>query len=155
MRGLKVFETTRHFLYTLLWLALKKLSKSLIMCNIKVTCALKWACKLSPKTLTYANVISAFHATPIRVRTHNGFVSDLLKWALKCRFYATGPSIALHCISGTFLSIYDLLSGMEYRGPINSTKLLISRSDASFNVLSLNSLKEFSSLEHYQYVKCF
>ena len=27
------------------------------------------------------------------------------------------------------VSIYDLLSAMKYRGPINSTKLLISRSE--------------------------
>ena len=26
------------------------------------------------------------------------------------------------------VSVYDLLSAMEYRGPVNSTKLLISRS---------------------------
>ena len=40
-------------------------------------------------------VLSAFHATPINVpiTTHNGFASDLLKWALiiKSRFYATWP----------------------------------------------------------------
>ena len=38
-------------------------------------------------------MLSAFHATPVSVpiTTHNGFVSDLLKWALKSRFYATGP----------------------------------------------------------------
>ena len=38
-------------------------------------------------------VLSAFHATPVSVpiTTHNGFVSDLLKWALKSRFYATWP----------------------------------------------------------------
>ena len=31
------------------------------------------------------------------------------------------------------VSIYDLLSAMEYRGPINSTKLLISRSNRRYN----------------------
>ena len=25
--------------------------------------------------------------------THNGFVGDVLKWALKCRSYATGPAL--------------------------------------------------------------
>ena len=35
-------------------------------------------------------VLSAFHATPVSVP---GFVSDLLKWKLKCRFYATGPPV--------------------------------------------------------------
>ena len=35
-------------------------------------------------------VLSVFHATPVKC-THNGFLSDLLKWALKRRFYATGP----------------------------------------------------------------
>ena len=38
-------------------------------------------------------VLSAFHPTPpsVPITTHNGFVSDLLKWALKSTFYATGP----------------------------------------------------------------
>ena len=38
-------------------------------------------------------VLGVFHATPVSVpiTTHNGFVSDLLKWALKSRFYSTGP----------------------------------------------------------------
>ena len=31
------------------------------------------------------------------------------------------------------VSLYDLLSTMEYRGPLNSTKLLISRSVISLN----------------------
>ena len=33
--------------------------------------------------------------------THNGFVSDLLKWALKCMFYATRPWTRLHKTSVT------------------------------------------------------
>ena len=57
--------------------------------HIKVTCAFKWARKLPRKTETYESA----KCVPCNTRkcTHNGFVSDLLKWALKCRFYATGP----------------------------------------------------------------
>ena len=67
----------------------KKKSESLIKYYIKVTCALKWARKLPRKTETYESA----KCVPCNTRkcTHNGFVSDLLKWALKCRFYATGP----------------------------------------------------------------
>ena len=38
-------------------------------------------------------MLSTFHATPVIVpiTTHNRFLSDPLKWALKSRFYATGP----------------------------------------------------------------
>ena len=55
----------------------------------KVTCALKWARKLPRKTETYESA----KCVPCNTRkcTHNGFVSDILKWALKCKFYATGP----------------------------------------------------------------
>ena len=69
--------------------SLKKKSESLIKYYIKVTCALKWARKLPRKTETYESA----KCVPCNTRkcTHNGFVSDLLKWALKCRFYATGP----------------------------------------------------------------
>ena len=56
---------------------------------IKVTCAFKWARKLPRKTVTYESAKCVSCNT--RKCTHNGFVSDLLKWALKCRFYATGP----------------------------------------------------------------
>ena len=69
--------------------SLKKKSESLIKYYIKVTCAFKWARKLPRKTVTYESVKCVSCKT--RKCTHNGFVSDLLKWALKCRFYATGP----------------------------------------------------------------
>ena len=70
--------------------SLKKKSESLIKYYIKVTCALKWARKLPRKTETYESA----KCVPCNTRkcTHNGFVSDLLKWTLKSRFYATGPS---------------------------------------------------------------
>ena len=69
--------------------SLKKKSESLIKYYIKVTCAFKWARKLPRKTETYESA----KCVPCNTRkcTHNGFVSDLLKWALKCRFYPTGP----------------------------------------------------------------
>ena len=69
--------------------SLKKKSESLIKYYIKVTCPLKWARKLPRKTETYESAT----CVPCNTRkcTHNGFVSDLLKWALKCRFYAPGP----------------------------------------------------------------
>ena len=51
----------------------------------KVTYAFKWARELQRKTETYES------AKCVPCNTLNGFVSDLLKWALKCRFYATGP----------------------------------------------------------------
>ena len=56
---------------------------------IKVTCAFKWARKLPRKTETYESA----KCVPCNTRkcTHNRFVRDLLKWALKCRFSATGP----------------------------------------------------------------
>ena len=81
--------------------SLKKKSESLIKYYIKVTCAFKWARKLPRKTETYESA----KCVPCNTRkcTHNGFVSDLLKWALKCRFYATGPW-TLSCIK-----IYVLL----------------------------------------------
>ena len=60
---------------------------------IKVTCAFKWARKLPRKTETYESAKCVPRST--RKCTHNGFLSDLLKWALKCRFYATGPWRAL------------------------------------------------------------
>ena len=41
----------------------------------------------SAKTVTYESAKCVSCNT--RKCTHNGFVSDLLKWALKCRFYAT------------------------------------------------------------------
>ena len=68
----------------------KKESESLIKYYIKVTCALKWARKLPRKTETCESA----KCVPCNIRkcTHNGFVSDLLKWALKCGFYATGPT---------------------------------------------------------------
>ena len=71
--------------------SLKKKSESLIKYYIKVT----WARKLQRKTETYESA----KCVPCNTRkcTHNGFVSvsvnpypDLLKWALECRFYATG-----------------------------------------------------------------
>ena len=72
--------------------SLKKKSESLIKYYIKVTCAFKWARKLPRKTETYESA----KCVPCNTRkcTHNGFVSDLLKWALKCRFYATGPRLS-------------------------------------------------------------
>ena len=76
--------------------SLKKKSESLIKYYIKVTCALKWARKLPRKTETYESA----KCVPCNTRkcTHNGFVSDLLKWALKCRFYATGPWVLYKCL---------------------------------------------------------
>ena len=52
---------------------------------MKVTCAFKRARKLPRKTETYESA----NCVPCNTRkcTHNGFVSDLLKWVLKCRFY--------------------------------------------------------------------
>ena len=49
--------------------------------------------KIPRKTETYESA----KCVPCNTRkcTHNGFVSDLLKWALKCRFYATDPGIYL------------------------------------------------------------
>ena len=69
--------------------SLKKKSESLIKYYIKVTCVLKGARKLTRKTETYESA----KCVPCNTRkcTHNGFVSDRLKWALKGRFYATGP----------------------------------------------------------------
>ena len=63
---------------------------SLIKYYIKVTCALKWARKL-PRNKT--EIYESAKCVPCNTRKcpHNGFVSELLKWALKCRFYATGP----------------------------------------------------------------
>ena len=48
--------------------------------------------RLPRKTVTYESA----KCVPCNTRkcTHNGFVSDLLKWALKCRFYATGPRLS-------------------------------------------------------------
>ena len=59
----------------------KKKSESLIKYYVKVTCALKWARKLPRITETYESA----KCVPCNTRkcTHNGFVSDLLKWALK------------------------------------------------------------------------
>ena len=74
--------------------SLKKKSKSLMKYYIKVTCAFKWTRKLPRKRVTYESAKCVSCNT--RKCTHNGFVSDLLKWALKCRFYATGPRARLH-----------------------------------------------------------
>ena len=59
------------------------------MYNIKVTCALKWARKLSRKTETYESA----KCVPCNTRkcTHNGFVSVLLKWVLSAGFMQPGP----------------------------------------------------------------
>ena len=56
---------------------------------IKVTCAFKWARKLPRKTETYESA----KCVPCNTRkcTRNGFLSDLLKWALKCRLMQPGP----------------------------------------------------------------
>ena len=56
---------------------------------IKVAYAFKWARELQRKTETYESA-KCVPCNTLKC-THNGFVSDLLKWALKCRFYATGP----------------------------------------------------------------
>ena len=74
---------------------------------IKVTCAFKWARKLPRKTETYESA----KCVPCNTRkcTHNGFVSDLLKWALKCRFYATGPRAPEKLIKGSRLRYAFLL----------------------------------------------
>ena len=40
-------------------------------------------------------VLSVFHATPVSVPITDS-LSDLLKRALKCRFYATGPRCSSH-----------------------------------------------------------
>ena len=63
----------------------KKKSESLMKYYMKVTCAFKRARKLPRKTETYESA----KCVPCNTRkcTHNGFVSDLLKWVLKCRFY--------------------------------------------------------------------
>ena len=68
--------------------SIKKKIESLIKYCIKVTFAFKWARKLPHKTVTYESA----KCVPCNTRkcTHNGFVSELLKWALKCGFYATG-----------------------------------------------------------------
>ena len=66
---------------------------------IKVTCAFKWACKLPRKTETYESA----KCVPCNTRkcTRNGFLSDLLKWALKCRLMQAGPDPwQKHHISG-------------------------------------------------------
>ena len=68
---------------------LKEKSESLIKYYIKVTCAFKWARKWPRKTVSYESAKCVPYNTS--ECNHNGFVSDLLKWALKCRFYATGP----------------------------------------------------------------
>ena len=67
---------------------IKKKSESLIKYYVKVTCAFKWARKLPRKRVTYESAKCVSCNT--RKCTHNGFVSDLLKWALQFR-YATGP----------------------------------------------------------------
>ena len=67
----------------------KRKSESLIKYYIKVTCAFKWARKLPRKTVTYES--AKYVPCSTGKCTHDGFVSDLLKWAVKCRFYATGP----------------------------------------------------------------
>ena len=56
---------------------------------IKVTCAFKWARKLPRKTETYESAKCVPGNT--RKCTHNGLVSNLLKWARMCKFHATGP----------------------------------------------------------------
>ena len=94
--------------------SLKKKKASLINYYIKVTCAFKRARKLSRKTVTYESAKCVLCNT--RKCTHNGFVSDLLKWALKCRFYATGPRAVNRtntvpltnsmCIMTTSISVY-------------------------------------------------
>ena len=47
--------------------SLKKKSESLIKYYIKVTCAFKWARKLSRKTVTYESAKYTFHAAPVSV----------------------------------------------------------------------------------------
>ena len=54
--------------------------------------------KLSRKRVTYESATCVSCNT--RKCTHNGFLSDLLKWALKCTFYATGPW-SLHHVTST------------------------------------------------------
>ena len=63
---------------------------------IKATCVFKWARKLPRETVTYESA----KCVPCNTRkyTHNGFVSEPLKWALKCRFYATGPSSSINSV---------------------------------------------------------
>ena len=55
----------------------------------KSASSIKYYIKLPRKTVTY----ESSKCVPCNTRkpTHNGFVSDLLKWALKYRFYATEP----------------------------------------------------------------
>ena len=94
--------------------SLKKKSDSLMKYYIKVTCAFKWARKLPRKTETYESA----KCVPCNTRkcTHNRFVSDLLKWALKCRFYTTGPwNITINdqeslaqCLDSKYLGSSDL-----------------------------------------------
>ena len=69
---------------------------------IKVTCAFKWVRKLPRKTETYESA----KCVPCNTRkcTHNGFVSDLLKWTLKRRFYATGPCRSLQILRSSAYS---------------------------------------------------
>ena len=56
---------------------------------IKVTCPFKRARKLPRKTETYESAKCVPCSTG--KCTHDGFVSDLLKWALKCRLMQPGP----------------------------------------------------------------
>ena len=78
---------------------------------IKVTCAFKWARKLPRKTVTYESA----KCVPCNTRkcTHNGFVSDLLKWALKCRFYVTGPRFVVGFVLFTDRGIKPLKSFIQ------------------------------------------
>ena len=86
---------------------LKKKGESLIKHYIKVTCALKWARKLPRK--------ESAKCVPCSTRkcTHNGFVSDLLKWTLKCKFYATGPRSALALELETKESFVSLITKLN------------------------------------------
>ena len=103
---------------------LKLSLQSLIKYYIKVTCAFKWARKLPRKTVTYESA----KCVPCNTRkcTHDGLVSDLLKWALKCWFYATGPRslqensqsehtyYCSHIIYAVIRSVYLCLESLTY-----------------------------------------
>ena len=64
---------------------------------IKVTCAFKRDRKLPRKTETYESA----KCVPCNTRkcTHNGFLSDLLKWALKQVTYESVTGVAWNTLS--------------------------------------------------------
>ena len=72
---------------------------------IKVTCAFKWARKLPRKTETYESA----KCVPCNTRkcTHNGFVSDLLKWALSVGFMQPDPGSWIHTVESRIQDCFE------------------------------------------------